>query len=447
MYLFLSHSSKEYDVAEKICEYLEENGHCCFLAPRDIRSGHIYAQEIMEGIEQTDAMLVLLSKAANESPHVLREVESAVSKKKAVFVYQLEEVELSKSLQYFLMTHQWIGKVAKDDYEGILQSIQQYREPIARNEDIKKDSPLGEKVQPSRKIILPALLLSLLVIVVLLFYGLNKARKPEKQPIYQDTEMSVQWKPGDTVVFGRYGQEDISWRVLKVSGDGKEAVLLAEKILTMKAYDAAESGTYNKFGDKDYWGEDISGSDLETQHLLRGNNDWETSNIRTWLNSADENVVYENGIPQASAMSELKNGYHKEPGFLSYFTEEEQKNILDTKVETNGKVTVDKVFLLASEELKWLEEANVSRLAVPTAGALEQDKTDWYESYSLELGVEDFYWWLRDSDADNGYQAYMVCNSYSQEEIKTESVGLEGYGIRPVIIVRTNSTYIQGAER
>lgn len=447
MYLFLSHSSKEYDIAEKICEYLEENGHRCFLAPRDIRSGHIYAQEIMEGIEQTDAMLVLLSKAANESPHVLREVESAVSKKKAVFVYQLEEVELSKSLQYFLMTHQWIGKVSANHYEGILQSIQEYGEPIAKDAGNRKELQSKEKVHPRRKIMLPVLFLGMLVVLGLLFCWMNKVERPKKQPLNQESEVSEQWKPGDRIVFGRYGQEDICWRVLKASQDGKEAVLLAEKILTMKAYDAAESGTYNKAGDKDYWGEDVSALDLGTQHQLRGNNDWENSNIRTWLNSADENVTYENGIPQASAMSELKNGYHKEPGFLSYFTEEEQKDILITKVETNGKVTEDKVYLLASEELKWLEEANVSRLAVPTAGALDQDKTNGYESYALELGVEDFYWWLRDNDGNNGYQAYMVCNSYSQKEIRVESVGLEGYGIRPVMTIQTDSAYIRSAER
>lgn len=445
MYLFLSHSSKEYDIAEKICEYLEENGHSCFFAPRDIRSGHIYAQEIMEGIEQTDAMLVLLSKAANESPHVLREVESAVSKKKAVFVYQLEEVELSKSLQYFLMTHQWIRKVSTDDYEEILQSICQYEEPVAKGSG--KGNVGLSKEKTGHRIIYLVLLLSLAVVIGLLFWRFGRDEKQQEQPVKREMEVSEQWKPGDRVVFGRYGQEDITWRVLKVSQDGKEAILLSEKIITMKAYDAAESGTYNKADDKDYWGENISSLDLDTQHQLRGNNDWETSNIRTWLNSEEENVTYVNGIPQASAMSALKNGYHKEPGFLSYFTEEEQRDILLTKVETNGKVTEDKVFLLASEELKWLEEANVSRLAVPTVSALEQDKTDWYESYALELGVEDFYWWLRDSDGKTGYQAYMVCNSYCQEEIRVESVGLEGYGIRPVITIQTGSAYIQRAER
>lgn len=445
MYLFLSHSSKEYDIAEKICEYLEENGHRCFLAPRDIRSGHIYAQEIIEGIEQTDAMLVLLSKAANESPHVLREVESAVSKKKAVFVYQLEEVELSKSLQYFLMTHQWIGRMSTDDYEGILQSICQYEEPVAKDSGKRNVGLL--KVKTGHWIMYFVLLLSLVVVMGLLFWRFGRDEIPQEQPVNQEVEVSEQWKPGDRVIFGRYGQEDITWRVLKVSQDGKEAVLLAEKILTMKAYDAAESGTYNKVGDKDYWGEDISSLDLDTQHQLRGNNDWETSNIRTWLNSSEENVNYVNGIPQASAMSALKNGYHKEPGFLSYFTEEEQKDILLTKVETNGKVTEDKVFLLASGELVWLEEANVSLLAIPTESALEQDKTDWYENYALELGVEDFYWWLRDGDGKTGYRAYIACNSYSQEEIRTESVGLEGYGIRPVLTIRTGSAYIQRAER
>ena len=49
MKLFISHSSKDAKTAGEICKMLEKTGHKCFLAPRDIRSGHEYAEEIMSG--------------------------------------------------------------------------------------------------------------------------------------------------------------------------------------------------------------------------------------------------------------------------------------------------------------------------------------------------------------------------------------------------------------
>ena len=81
MYIFISHSSSDYKVAEEVCNLLEQEGHKCFLAPRDIRSGYEYAEEIMNGIEKSDVMLLLMSKEANQSPHVLREVERALAQK------------------------------------------------------------------------------------------------------------------------------------------------------------------------------------------------------------------------------------------------------------------------------------------------------------------------------------------------------------------------------
>ena len=99
------------------------------------------------------------------------------------------------------------------------------------------------------------------------------------------------------------------------------------------------------------------------------------------------------------------------------------------------------MFLLSSEELVWLQEADVNKNATPTALALEQDKTDWYELYALELGVEDYFWWLRAATADNHYEVYMVGNSYRGEKLKTESVGLEGFGVRPAIMLDLNSEW------
>ena len=99
MRIFLSHSSTDSKLAEEICSGLEKEGFGCFITPRDIRSGCEYADELVNGIDSCDIMLLLLSKLANESPHVLREVERAVSKNKAIIVYKLEEVALSKSME------------------------------------------------------------------------------------------------------------------------------------------------------------------------------------------------------------------------------------------------------------------------------------------------------------------------------------------------------------
>ena len=51
MYIFISHSSTDAKTAEDLCDVLEKNGNQCFLAPRDIRSGHEYAEEIINGID------------------------------------------------------------------------------------------------------------------------------------------------------------------------------------------------------------------------------------------------------------------------------------------------------------------------------------------------------------------------------------------------------------
>lgn len=123
MNLFISHSSKDAKAAGEICEMLEKAGYKCFLAPRDIRSGYEYAEEIINGIDSSAAMVLLLSKAADSSPHVLREVERAVSKKLPIIVYKLEDITLSKSMEYFLMTHQWVSEKPNVGYDKLLDCV------------------------------------------------------------------------------------------------------------------------------------------------------------------------------------------------------------------------------------------------------------------------------------------------------------------------------------
>lgn len=249
---------------------------------------------------------------------------------------------------------------------------------------------------------------------------------------------------GDTITFGTYNDEEIEWRVLKLSEDGKEAVLISKNILCMKAYDAAESGrcSYDKEGNH-YLKGSVAEIDQQLQVQVRGNNDWSLSNIRTWLNSSDEVVKYDDQAPMAAAMAEGKNDYHNEPGFLYGFREEEIEAIKEVENATSGNklsgqdtiVTRDKVYLLSLDELKWFEEAGMSLLAEPTQAAIANDGTGWY-LYDMQIYQEKaYYWWLREPVKGASAKCYAVGNGKEEENMYKMDVSMEGFGIRPVITV------------
>ena len=54
MYIFISHSSYDSETAAGMCQVLEQDGNRCFLAPRDIRTGYEYAEEIVNGIDSSE---------------------------------------------------------------------------------------------------------------------------------------------------------------------------------------------------------------------------------------------------------------------------------------------------------------------------------------------------------------------------------------------------------
>lgn len=426
MYIFISHSSFNAKVALELCAALEKEGHQCFLAPRDIRPGHEYAEEIINGIDRSDSMIVLLSDKSNHSPHVLREVERAVSKSIPIIIYKLEEVVLTKSMEYFLMAHQWMNSENDIGYQGIIEAVGSFGSTQGKQ---------GVKKQKGKKKLFFGLVGSLTIfgILMIMVFRLYMAQPMDIPDI----------KVGDTIVFGEYNQEEIQWRVLKVEENGTEAVLVSENILTMKAFDAAESGKYNYDKGINYWAKAADAeADLELQVRLKGNSDWGQSNIRQWLNSDKEVVQYKGQGPSVTAMSELKNGYNTEPGFLYGFTEEEKSAIKEVQIETKGNalsdgtnITMDKVYLLSKEELTWFSEAGINLLAIPTAKAVEQDKTKWYQSYSLDLGVEAYFWWLREPEEGSVSKCYLVNNGYAEETLFTNTAGVEGFGIRPAITV------------
>lgn len=450
MRIFLSHSSRDAAIADKICEQLEKNGIKCFIAPRDIRPGKEYAEEIINGIDESAAMILLMSQNANSSPHVLREVEHAVSGGTPILVYKMEEVVLSKSMEYFLMTHQWVSAKPREDFADIMAFARDLAEKengkhdIAAEKNREQDKAAGRIAHKSRghaavqRAGIFAAAAAVFATVAMACFAIGKAGTQESaaNPVTVQT--------GDTVLFGSYLNQDIEWRVLHVSEDETQAVLIAAHVLTMKAYDAAESGRYNYDGDTDYWTQKSEAdTDMALQMRVRGNSDWSVSNLRAWLNADTEVVTYTGQPPVATAMAEKKNGYQNEAGFLCGFTQEERDAIVETELVTNGNAlsetdsvtTHDKVWLLSLDELAWFDQAGMSKFTTPTEEAVEQDQSFWYSLDRDTYGVECFSWWLREPVSEASSLCYLVDNGYTENVIRQENAGLEGFGVRPALTV------------
>jgi TolB-like protein len=106
--VFLSYASQDAAVAQALCAALEGAGQRCWIAPRDVRAGDAYAAAIVQAINSCRMLVLLLSRSAIDSPHVLREVERASSKKRPVLAVRLDASELPPELEYFLSANQWL---------------------------------------------------------------------------------------------------------------------------------------------------------------------------------------------------------------------------------------------------------------------------------------------------------------------------------------------------
>lgn len=458
--VFISYSSKDGKLAAELCKYLEGNGKTCFIAPRDIRAGFEYAEEIVTGIDEAEMMVLILSESSNQSQHVLREVERAVSKDVPIIIYKIDDVVLSKSMEYFLMTHQWMESKKSKDFGKLLDAVNQHetqKEKLVeiKSESIDKEDNKENKEASKNKLfigIVSAAVAVVAVVCIICFAVLggkdnNSSQTSNKTDGQDSSKYKIEadlsnLKLGDTVTFGSYNGEKIQWKVLKLEDD--KAVLISNEIITIKAFDGAESGKFDTYEGKKYLSTDTEpDEDFKLQIMLRGNSDWSTSNIRTWLNSFSDYVKYEDTPPKGDAMSEHRNGYDAEAGFLYEFSEAERGVIAPTLNKTKGNAlaseeyieTTDYVYLLSQEDLSLFEKANINIYATVTDAAKEQDNAKWYNSIMDTINSDFYFWWLRDADAEYSSKAFIVLNGYTDDIVISKNVCSEGYGIRPAITI------------
>lgn len=540
--VFISHSSKDKEIANGVCDFLEQNGVKCFIAPRDIMPGEPYSKAIMDGIDCSEAMVLVASANAFSSQHVYREIERAVNRNIKIIVYNTDNATVPKEFEYFIMVNQWIDATKEKKYQDVFKAVayQDENEDLKMGENPSLENPpqqtpmqngqlqgtqpqngqsqetqsqetQSQEIQQKpvdagtlrngkrRQILVGGLCAVAVILCICLYFILrnpdsktNKESSDDKNittdnitdTISQTTDQKIvdgettaaelkngDYKIGDEFEMGSYNDEPITWQVADINKDGSMLVI-SRDIISLKSYDAAESGVWNQFSDGSTFDHNQESTYTPDQLIAaKGSNDWKTSNIRSWLNSKDTKVEYTGAAPDGKALYDERTRYNKEEGFLKSFTEKELSyiqdtkvtafsNILDTKNAEKGSQTIelqngefsdvpdlsnqyqyvvkDKVFLLSLEEVKkYLNDSKELKVeALVTQKALEQDKTKEYSSI-ITSQYEGYYPMLtRTSQPSSGN--YIMCvfsKDYSTNDYFKTYAGTV-YGIRPAMVVK-----------
>ena len=107
-HVFISYSSKELDIAVKVCSYLETNGIPCWIAPRNVDAGGNYPSQIVAAIKNCEMLVLLASENTNASGHVSNEVSIAFDNKKIIIPFKLQQFNFTDEYLYFLGRKHWI---------------------------------------------------------------------------------------------------------------------------------------------------------------------------------------------------------------------------------------------------------------------------------------------------------------------------------------------------
>src|ERR1700748_3466457 len=111
--VFISYSSLDFAKADMIRAAIEAAGITCWIAPRDLSPGSQWGAGIVDGIEASEAVLVVFSQSANDSPQIAREMEQAVSRRKQLIPVRIEDVMPTQDMLYFLGVSHWFNAFAQ----------------------------------------------------------------------------------------------------------------------------------------------------------------------------------------------------------------------------------------------------------------------------------------------------------------------------------------------
>lgn len=123
---FVCHASQDAEAAAMIRDHLERQGIACWMAPRNVRPGENWPKAVLQGLASSEVLLLVHSRQANESVHVINEVNEALARRKQVIPVKLDDEPPTDELQFLTGVRQWSGvgdPPAPEQLEALVASL------------------------------------------------------------------------------------------------------------------------------------------------------------------------------------------------------------------------------------------------------------------------------------------------------------------------------------
>lgn len=384
---FLFSSNNEYKLVKEIADKLTNINCCCELLPDETDENKLFEQKKQRWnkVLQSEKVIIVLTPSIFNATKIPKDFYSddiiylSENYKMKLFaccvadpnyneaeakkiIKQIQTEEQTQSFYYPTMNLTWIDKKGKTDeqfIQDIADYISKFDEYDDTNQNANNDNNLINKLKSINKVNLAFIITIILLLSTLAFVtykyneeNLSVTNSPIDRIIVKNNKTTKaidtqNFGIGSIIRFGTYWNKPIYWIYAFDDQDGNQ-VFISREIVTFKPFDVAHNNIYAKLSNGTAI--DLHPMPDETIHKYMnrfttskwidsvGDNSWEHSTLRTWLNSNAMNVPYEFHAPSIDNTNQETAGpigtayveKINEPGFLAEFNDHELK-LLEAK--------------------------------------------------------------------------------------------------------------------
>ena len=136
--VFVSYATADRKRALGVCSAIEKRGVPCWIATRDVAPGDHYQEAIVGAIRNARVLVLVFSKAANNSDEIKKELSLASRFRVPVIALRIADVEPNDAFAYELSTRQWI-----DAFAGIDKAVDMLVARIGQLPGAEPTTPLA----------------------------------------------------------------------------------------------------------------------------------------------------------------------------------------------------------------------------------------------------------------------------------------------------------------